>query len=40
MDRVSEVEAIHDGPLLLNLKIIVVEKAKDLLLDLNAIRIE
>jgi hypothetical protein len=40
MDRVSEVEAIHDGPLLLNLKIVVVEKAKDLLLDLHAIRIE
>jgi hypothetical protein len=40
MDRVSEVEAIHDGPLLFHLQIVVVEKAKDLLLDLHAIKIE
>ena len=40
MHRVSEVERIHDGPFLLDLQIVVVEKAQNLLLDLHAVRIE
>jgi hypothetical protein len=40
MQRMSEVEEIHDGPFLLDLKIVVVEKAQDLFLDLHAIRIK
>jgi hypothetical protein len=40
MHRVSEVERIDDGPFLLDLKIVVVEKAQDLLLDLHAFRNE
>ena len=40
MYRVSEVEGIHDGPFLLDLQIIVVEKAQDLLLDLHVVRIK
>ena len=40
MDRVSEVERINDGPFLLDLQIVVVEKAQDLLLDLHAVKIE
>jgi hypothetical protein len=35
---VSEVEGIDDGPFLLELEIVVVEKAQDLLLDLHAVR--
>ena len=34
----SEVERIHDGPFLLDLQIVVVEVAQDLLLDLHAVR--
>jgi hypothetical protein len=33
MNRVSEVERIHDGPFFLDLEIVVVEKAQDLLFD-------
>jgi hypothetical protein len=40
MHRVSEVERIDDSPFLLDLKIVVVEKAQDLLLDLHAVRHE
>ena len=40
MDRMSEVERIYDGPFLLDLQVVVVEKAQDLFLDLHAIRIE
>jgi hypothetical protein len=40
MHRVSEVETINDGPFLLDLKIVVVEKAQDLLLDLHVVRIK
>ena len=40
MDRVGEVERIHDGPFLLDLQVVVVEKTQDLLLDLHAVRIE
>ncbi len=40
MDRVCEVERIDDGPFFFDLQIVVVEKAQDLLLDLNAVRIE
>ena len=36
--RVSEVERIEDGPFLLDLQIVVVEKAQDLLLDLHNVR--
>ena len=38
--RVSEVERIHDRPFLLDLEIVVVEKAQDLLLDLNVVRVK
>jgi hypothetical protein len=40
MHRVREVERIHDGPFLLYLQIVVVEKAQDLLLDLHAVRVK
>ena len=40
MDMVSEVERINDGPFFLDLQIVVVEKAQDLLLDLHAVRIK
>jgi hypothetical protein len=40
MHRMSEVERIHDGPFLLDLQIVVVEIAQDILLDLHAIRIK
>ena len=38
--RVNEMERIHDGPFLLDLWIVVVEKAQNLLFDLNAVMIE
>jgi hypothetical protein len=40
MHRVSEVERINDGPFLLDLQVVVVEKAQDLLLDLHTVRIK
>jgi hypothetical protein len=40
MIRVSEVERINDGPFLLDLHVVVVEEAQDLLLDLHAVRIK
>ena len=40
MQRVNEVERIHDGPFLLDLRIVVVEKAQNLLLDSHAVGIE
>jgi hypothetical protein len=40
LNRVSEVERIHDGPFLLHLQIVVVEKAQNLFLDLHAIRVK
>ena len=40
MHRVSDVERIHDGPFLLDLQIVVVEKAQNLLLDLHDVMIE
>jgi len=40
MHRVSEMERIHDGPFLLGLQIVVVEKAQNLLLDLHIVRIK
>ena len=39
MHRVSEVERIHDGPFLLGLQIVVVEKAQNLI-DLHIVRIK
>ena len=40
MHKVSEVERIHDGPFLLGLQIVVVEKTQNLLLDLHIIMIK
>ena len=40
LNRVSEVEGIHDGPFLLDFKIVIVEKALDFLLDLHAVKIK
>jgi hypothetical protein len=40
MPMVSEVERIHDGPFLLDLQIVVVEKAQNLFLDLHAVKIK
>ena len=40
MDRMSEVERINNGPFLFDLKIVVVEKAQDLFLDVHAVRIK
>ena len=40
MHRVSEVERIHDGSFLLDLQIVVVEKAQNFLLDLRTVRIK
>ena len=40
MHRVSEVERINDGQFLLDLQVVVVEKAQNLLLDLHAVRIK
>ena len=40
MHRVNEVERIRDGPFLLGLQIIVVEKAQNLLLVLPIVRIK
>jgi hypothetical protein len=40
MHRVNEMERIHDGPFLLGLQIVVVEKAQNLLLDLHIVRIK
>jgi hypothetical protein len=40
MHRVSEVERIDDSPFLLDLKIVIVKKAQDLLLDLHDVRHE
>jgi len=40
MHMVSEVERIHNGPFLLDLQIVVVEKTQDLLLDLHAVKIK
>ena len=40
MHRVSEVKRIDDGPFLLDLEIVVIEVAQDLLLDLDAVRNE
>ena len=40
MHGVSEVERIHNGPFLLDLHIVVVEEAQDLLLDFHAVRIK
>jgi len=37
---VSEVERIDDGPFLLDLQVVVVEEAQDLLLDLHTVRIK
>ena len=36
----SEVEKINNGPFLLDLQIVVVEKTQDLLLDLHVVRLE
>jgi hypothetical protein len=38
--RVSEVERIDDSPFLLDLEVVVVEIARDLLLELHAVRIK
>ena len=40
MHRVSEVERINDGPFLLHLQVVVVEKTQNFLLDLHVVRIE
>ena len=40
MHRVSEVQRIHDCPLLFDFQVVVVEKAQDFLLDLHAVRIK
>jgi hypothetical protein len=37
MYRMSEMERIHDGPFLLHLQIVVVEKTQDLHLDLHVV---
>ena len=40
MDRVSEVERIDDCPFLLDLEVVVIKEAQDLLLDVHTVRIE
>ena len=40
LQRVSEVERINNGPFLLHLQVVVVEKTQNLLLNLHAVRVK
>jgi hypothetical protein len=40
MHRVSEVERINDGPILLDIQIVVVEKTQNLFFDLHVVKIK